>query len=94
MSTPETVPETNTPETAVPQAPAAPPPTVLALTPKAVEMIKHTRQQEGLDPSHGLRVAVMGGGCSGFQYALDFEQQERDTDTCCSTTACGSSSTR
>jgi iron-sulfur cluster assembly accessory protein len=80
MSTPETtLPETNAPETAAPQGPAATP-TVLTLTPKAVEMIKHTRQQEGLDPAHGLRVAVMGGGCSGFQYALDFEQQERDTD--------------
>lgn len=51
------------------------------LTAKAVEMVKLTRQQEGMDESFGLRVAVMGGGCSGFQYALDFEQEARPTDT-------------
>ncbi len=50
------------------------------LTAKAVEMVKLTRQQEGMDDSFGLRVAVMGGGCSGFQYALDFEQEARPTD--------------
>lgn len=52
----------------------------LALTTKAVEMVKKTREQEGMDASWGLRVAVMGGGCSGFQYALDFEQEARPTD--------------
>jgi iron-sulfur cluster assembly accessory protein len=53
---------------------------VVVLTAKAVEMIKLTRSQEGMDESYGLRVAVMGGGCSGFQYALDFEQEARETD--------------
>ena len=62
-----------------PIAPAPEPPAV-ALTSKAVEMVKLTREQEGMDASFGLRVAVMGGGCSGFQYALDFEQAGRDTD--------------
>ena len=55
-------------------------PAPVALTAKAVEMIKVTRDQEGMDASFGLRVAVMGGGCSGFQYALDFEQEARETD--------------
>ena len=62
-----------------PHSPAADPAPV-ALTAKAVEMIKLTREQEGMDASFGLRVAVMGGGCSGFQYALDFEQESRETD--------------
>ncbi|HEX9940713.1 MAG TPA: iron-sulfur cluster assembly accessory protein [Thermoanaerobaculia bacterium] len=52
----------------------------VTLTPKAVEMVKITREQEGIDPSHGLRVAVRGGGCSGFEYALDFEQEAREND--------------
>jgi iron-sulfur cluster assembly accessory protein len=54
--------------------------TPVTITAKAVEMVKLTREQEGMDASWGLRVAVMGGGCSGFQYALDFEQAARSTD--------------
>lgn len=61
--------------------PAAPPSDVpVTLTKKAVDMVKITREQEGLDPSCGLRVAVRGGGCSGFEYALDFEDETRETD--------------
>lgn len=52
----------------------------VTLTPKAVQMVKITRDQEGIDPSHGLRVAVRGGGCSGFEYALDFENEAREND--------------
>jgi len=54
--------------------------TPVTLTLKAVEMVKITRDQEGIDPSHGLRIAVRGGGCSGFEYALDFENEARDND--------------
>jgi len=68
---PAETPTNTTPETLSP----------VTLTPKAVEMVKITREQEGMDASYGLRVAVMGGGCSGFQYALDFEQEPRETDT-------------
>ena len=50
------------------------------LTKKAVDMVKITREQEGLEPACGLRVAVRGGGCSGFEYALDFEDETRDND--------------
>jgi len=52
----------------------------VALTPKAVEMVTITREKEGIDVSHGLRIAVRGGGCSGFEYALDYENEARDTD--------------
>lgn len=51
------------------------------LTDTAVEMVKVTREQEGMDESYGLRVAVRGGGCSGFEYALDFDTKPRDNDT-------------
>lgn len=61
-----------------PAAPAADQPVLL--TPKAVEMVKITRQQEGIDEAHGLRIAVRGGGCSGFEYALDFENEAREND--------------
>jgi iron-sulfur cluster assembly accessory protein len=65
------------PTTATPPTDAPP---AVRLSAKAVEMVKLTRDQEGMDASWGLRVAVMGGGCSGFQYALDFEQAARPTD--------------
>ena len=72
MDTPTQVP--------TPDPVAAPFAAPLSITPKALEMIRHTREQEGIEADHGLRVAVMGGGCSGFQYALDFEKEQRDTD--------------
>ncbi len=62
------------------ESPLSSPGVPITLTPKAVNMIKVTREQEGMDPSFGLRVAVRGGGCSGLEYALDFEQDSRDND--------------
>ncbi len=50
------------------------------ITQKAVDMVKITRDQEDIESSFGLRVAVRGGGCSGFEYALDFEEEERAND--------------
>jgi iron-sulfur cluster assembly accessory protein len=52
----------------------------IQVTEKALNMIRMTREQEGMDSSYGLRVAVRGGGCSGFEYALDFDQEQRETD--------------
>jgi len=43
-------------------------------------MVVLTREEEKLDPASGLRVAVRGGGCSGLEYALDFEVDSRDND--------------
>jgi iron-sulfur cluster assembly accessory protein len=54
--------------------------TPVTMTPKAVEMVKITREQEGIEATHGLRIAVRGGGCSGFEYSLDFEVEARDND--------------
>jgi len=51
------------------------------LTPKAVEMVKRTREKEGLGAAYGLRVSVTGGGCSGFQYSLGFDAERREDDT-------------
>jgi iron-sulfur cluster insertion protein len=46
------------------------------LTPKAVEMVRKMRAKEGLGAEQGLRIAVTGGGCSGFQYQLNFDAEK------------------
>src|SRR5215467_8048853 len=48
---------------------------VVTLTPYAVEMVRKVRARDGLSDRHALRVAVVGGGCSGFSYQLDFDEQ-------------------
>jgi iron-sulfur cluster assembly accessory protein len=53
---------------------------VITLTPPAVEMVKRIRAKEGLPEGHALRVAVVGGGCSGFSYQLDFDDKAQDGD--------------
>jgi iron-sulfur cluster assembly accessory protein len=70
-------------ETATLEAPAATPDqeaaNPISLTPKAVEMVKDAMARENLQ-GYGIRVGVVGGGCSGFQYSMDFENQARDGD--------------
>jgi iron-sulfur cluster assembly accessory protein len=51
------------------------------LTPKAVEMVKRTRAKEGLGDAYGLRVTIVGGGCSGFQYSMGFDSEQHEGDT-------------
>ena len=43
-------------------------------------MVKKVRAKEGLTEQHALRVAVVGGGCSGFSYQLDFDDKAQDGD--------------
>ena len=61
-------------------APAAGSEPVVTLTPYAVEMVRKVRARDGLSDSAALRVAVVGGGCSGFSYQLDFDEQAKEGD--------------
>ena len=46
------------------------------LTGKGAEKVREFLGSQGLDESSaGLRVGVRGGGCSGFQYQLAFDEQ-------------------
>lgn len=48
-------------------------------TPSAVEAIGKALKEEG-EEGDFLRVSVVGGGCSGYQYGLDFDKEERMGD--------------
>lgn len=52
---------------------------VLTVTPSAVDVIRNLLQQRNI-PNHALRVFVSGGGCSGLQYGMAFEEGARDFD--------------
>ena len=47
---------------------------MITLTPVALQRVKDLLTQRGT-PELGLRVGVRGGGCSGFQYQLAFDEQ-------------------
>ena len=52
---------------------------MVTLTDKAADKVKELLNGQAANEESGLRVAVRGGGCSGFQYALSFDQ-EREGD--------------
>ena len=54
---------------------------ILEVTQAAAEQIKRLLDSEGKLESHALRVKVVGGGCSGLQYQLAFDDALRDSDT-------------
>jgi iron-sulfur cluster assembly protein len=54
---------------------------MITLTDNAAEKVREfLAGQAAIAETAGLRVGVRGGGCSGFQYALAFDEQ-RDGDT-------------
>jgi iron-sulfur cluster assembly protein len=53
---------------------------MITLTEKGAEKVREfLSTQNAVADTAGLRVGVRGGGCSGFQYALAFDEQ-RDSD--------------
>ncbi|MCB1025319.1 MAG: iron-sulfur cluster assembly accessory protein [Acidobacteria bacterium] len=54
----------------------------LTVTPNAAaEITKFMSSEEDLPTTAGLRVRVVPGGCSGFQYSLNIEEESKQGDT-------------
>ncbi len=53
---------------------------LLNITENAAEKIKELAAQEPEGDAEVLRIAVQGGGCSGFQYSLGFDRGLQDGD--------------
>jgi iron-sulfur cluster insertion protein len=51
---------------------------MITITDSAAKKIVELAEQEGKEPT--IRIAVQGGGCSGFQYALSFDAQADGDD--------------
>jgi iron-sulfur cluster assembly accessory protein len=49
---------------------------LVKLTARAAEKVKAIRAEEKIEDGFGLRLKVMGGGCSGFSYDLFFDQPQ------------------
>jgi iron-sulfur cluster assembly accessory protein len=54
--------------------------TLVSLTESAAAKIKDLMAEEPEGEAAVLRIAVQGGGCSGFQYALGFDEAPADGD--------------
>ena len=55
-------------------------PQALLVTPAAVKKVQQLVEEES-NSELSLRVYVTGGGCSGFQYGFDFDDQTQPEDT-------------
>jgi iron-sulfur cluster insertion protein len=54
---------------------------MVKLTARAAEKVKAIRAEEKIEEGLGLRLKVMGGGCSGFSYDLFFDQPQEVDQT-------------
>jgi iron-sulfur cluster assembly protein len=52
---------------------------VVTLTETAASKLRSIMQEKNLT-DYGLRVFIAGGGCSGFQYGMTFDNSPRDVD--------------
>jgi iron-sulfur cluster assembly protein len=53
---------------------------LVEVTQSAAERIRSLLEEDGKLDTHGLRMKVIGGGCSGLQYQLSFDDDLREND--------------
>ena len=54
---------------------------MIEVTNEAAAQIRSLLSEDDKLETHGLRMKVIGGGCSGLQYQLSFDDTIRDVDT-------------
>ena len=54
---------------------------MIEVTTEAAERIRGLLSEDGKLATHGLRMKVIGGGCSGLQYQLSFDDMVREIDS-------------
>ena len=50
------------------------------ITSRAADQVKKLRADNNIPESHGLRLGVKGGGCSGLTYVLAFDEKPKEND--------------
>jgi iron-sulfur cluster assembly protein len=55
--------------------------TEIDITEKALKQVKKIREENNIPGTHGLRVGVKGGGCSGLTYQMGFDGDLKDGDS-------------
>lgn len=53
---------------------------MITVTESAVEKLHELRDEEGLNEEYFIRVSVVGGGCSGLSYKMDFDNEDKEGD--------------
>jgi len=53
---------------------------VVSVTPTAVAEVRRYMEENGAAATAGLRIGVLPGGCSGFQYGLNIEDEANEDD--------------
>ena len=52
----------------------------ITLTVKAARQVAKVKSENNIPESHGLRLGVKGGGCSGLSYVLGFDEKAKEND--------------
>ena len=50
------------------------------ITPRAAQEIRKIKADNNIPETHGLRLGIKGGGCSGMSYVLAFDEKPRQGD--------------